>query len=82
MRKQPKSGTAVAELRPVDSVAGAPIPTRDRDSLVAWFELYMGIEVGAPETNTYRAKKGDIQKFVDRPSRRFGHHKGPWPDSR
>lgn len=65
MTKKPISGTAVAELKPVDSLASALIPTKNRDSLVAWLELYMRIEVGTPETNTYRAKKGDIQKFVE-----------------
>ncbi|MCP4191703.1 MAG: hypothetical protein GY768_13880 [Planctomycetaceae bacterium] len=40
-------------------------PSKNGDSLVAWFELYMGIEVGSPETNTFRAKKGDIQKFAE-----------------
>jgi integrase/recombinase XerD len=65
MAKQAKNGSSLVELNPVEGRADALLPTGDRDSLVAWFELYMGIEVGSPETNTFRAKKGDIQKFVE-----------------
>ncbi|MHB9063330.1 MAG: tyrosine-type recombinase/integrase [Pirellulaceae bacterium] len=36
-----------------------------RDSLVAWFELYLGTEAGPPESNTFKAKKRDLQAFVD-----------------
>lgn len=49
----------------MDATAGTLIPKNKQLSLVAWFELYMGIEAGAPDTNTFKAKKGDLQKFVD-----------------
>ena len=52
------------ELVPMETTAGTLIPKKRQDSLVAWFELYMGIEAGAPDTNTFKAKKGDLQKFV------------------
>jgi len=52
------------ELVPMEATAGTLIPKKRQDSLMAWFELYMGIEAGAPGTNTFKAKKGDLQKFV------------------
>ena len=48
----------------MEATAGTLIPKNKQLSLVAWFELYMGIEAGAPDTNTFKAKKGDLQKFV------------------
>ena len=60
-----KNGPSMVTLNPVESSADALLPPKNRNSLVAWFELYMGIEVGSPETNTFRAKKGDLQKFVE-----------------
>ncbi len=65
MAKSMKNGSSLVTLNPVESSADALLPSKNRDSLVAWFELYMGIEVGSPETNTFRAKKGDLQKFVE-----------------
>jgi len=52
-------------LETASRTADELLPVKDRDSLVAWFQLYMGIEVGSPETNTFRAKRGDVQEFVD-----------------
>jgi integrase/recombinase XerD len=49
----------------MNATAAALMPTRKRHSLVAWFELYMGIEAGPPESNTFKAKKRDLQQFVD-----------------
>ena len=48
-----------------NTTAGTLIPKSKRESLVSWFELYMGVEVGDPESNTFRAKKRDLQQFVD-----------------
>jgi len=55
----------VAELKPVKIGANQLLVGSRQESLVAWFELYMSVEVGSPETNTFRAKKADLQKFVD-----------------
>ena len=52
---------AVTELKTVESVANQLLPEARQDSLLAWFELYMSVEVGSPETNTFRAKKADLQ---------------------
>lgn len=49
----------------MDTNAGTLIPTSKKESLVAWFQLYMAIEAGPPESNTFKAKKGDLQKFAD-----------------
>jgi len=60
-----KKTTRKTELVPTEATAGTLIPKRRQQSLVAWFELYMGIEAGAPDSNTFKAKKADLQKFVD-----------------
>jgi integrase/recombinase XerD len=41
------------------------IPVHRRDTLVAWFELYMAIEAGPKDGNTFKAKKRDLQEFLD-----------------
>jgi integrase/recombinase XerD len=33
--------------------------------LVAWFELYLAIEAGPKDANTFKAKKRDLQEFID-----------------
>lgn len=48
-----------------ETTAGTLIPKNKQESLFAWFELYMGIEAGDPESNTFKAKKRDLQQFVD-----------------
>jgi len=40
------------------------VPDRKRDSLAAWFSLYMGLEAGANAENTIRAKTRDLQTFL------------------
>ena len=49
----------------MEKTAGTLIPKKKQGSLFAWFELYMGIEAGDPESNTFKAKKRDLQQFVD-----------------
>ncbi|QDU09664.1 hypothetical protein [Gimesia aquarii] len=65
MAKSMKNGSSLVILNPVESSADALLPSKSRDSLVAWFEIYMGLEVGTPETDTFHANKGDLQKFVE-----------------
>ncbi|GAB5403939.1 MAG: hypothetical protein Aurels2KO_21700 [Aureliella sp.] len=50
---------------PMDTTAALMLPEKKQDSLVAWFELYLGTQVGDPESNTFKAKKNDLQKFVE-----------------
>ena len=49
----------------MDANAGTLIPTNKRNSLVAWFNLYMGIEAGDAESNTFKAKQGDLSRFIE-----------------
>ncbi len=49
----------------MDADVGVLIPKPKRESLVAWFELYMGTEAGPSDSNTFIAKKRDLQSFVD-----------------
>jgi integrase/recombinase XerD len=41
------------------------VAPRQRDSLAAWFSLYMRLEAGANAENTIRAKTRDLQAFLD-----------------
>ena len=49
----------------MDADTGTLIPNNQRNSLVAWFNLYMGIEAGEPQSNTFKAKQGDLSRFVN-----------------
>lgn len=52
-------------LVPASANARSLLPKRKQSSLAAWFELYMGIEAGAPDSNTFKAKRRDLQQFID-----------------
>ena len=52
------------ELVPMENTATTLIPARKQDSLLAWFNLYMGIEGGAGADNTFEAKKRDLEAFL------------------
>jgi hypothetical protein len=43
-KNKARSGT---ELVAMDATAATLLPTKQRDSLIAWFELYMGTQVSA-----------------------------------
>ena len=49
------------ELIPMEATL---LPPRHQESLIKWFELYMGIEAGAPGSNTFKAKRSDLQNFI------------------
>ena len=49
----------------MERAAATMLPTREAASLTKWFELYMGIEGGAPGSNTFKAKRSDLQEFLD-----------------
>jgi integrase/recombinase XerD len=49
----------------MDTTASTLIPVNRQESLVAWFELYMAIEAGPKDTNTFKAKKRDLQEFIN-----------------
>jgi integrase/recombinase XerD len=40
------------------------LPSSAREDLVAWFNLYMGIEGNAGSDNTAKAKKSDLENFL------------------
>ena len=48
----------------MDADAGTLIPTDKRNSLIAWFNLYMGIEAGDQDSNTFKAKQSDLSRFI------------------
>ena len=52
------------EIVPLNADAGTLIPTENRNSLVAWFNLYMAIEAGTPDSNTFKAKQSDLSRFI------------------
>ena len=49
----------------MDADAGTLIPTENRNSLIAWFNLYMGIEAGHADSNTFKAKQSDLSRFIN-----------------
>ena len=49
----------------MDADAGTLIPTDKRNSLIAWFNLYMGIEAGDQDSNTFKAKQSDLSRFIN-----------------
>jgi len=49
----------------MDTNASTLIPVNRQESLVAWCELYMAIEAGPKDTNTFKAKKRDLQEFIN-----------------
>ena len=53
------------EIVPMEGAAATLLPARNSASLTRWFELYMGIEAGDPEGNTFKAKRRDLQEFLD-----------------
>ena len=53
-----------AEIVPADATASELLPSADREDLVAWFNLYMGIEGSAGSDNTLAAKKADLEVFL------------------
>lgn len=48
----------------MNATAANLIPTSRRESLTAWFELYMRIEGGPAGSNTFKAKKSDLESFL------------------
>lgn len=48
----------------METTAAALLPRKKQDSLAAWFALYMGTQVGDSESNTFKAKKRDLEKFL------------------
>jgi len=63
------AGTALLLGKPVSVET---LPARDSDSLVAWFNLYMGLEAGANADNTIAAKTRDLEAFLGFFSRAIG----------
>lgn len=49
----------------LDKNASTLLPTAQRESLIAWFNLYMAIEAGDPTSNTFKAKAADLTRFME-----------------
>ena len=74
-RKRPRQSTTRLQKNPTkpkrkrsktsNGTASTLLPARKRSSLLAWFELYMTVEAGAPASNTYRAKSADLSRFAE-----------------
>jgi integrase/recombinase XerD len=66
--RKPKSAEPApskpAKLVPVEGKTATLIPAAKRETLAAWFNLYMGIEGRAGSDNTFRAKKRDLELFL------------------
>jgi hypothetical protein len=49
----------------MEDAAATLIPTKKRESLISWFNLYLGIEGRAGSDNTFLAKKRDLETFLN-----------------
>lgn len=56
--------TKQAELRVKEMTVATLIPSRKRNSLIEWFNLYLSIEGKAGADNTFQAKRRDLEVFV------------------
>ena len=63
--KASKKESARPAISPMEGRVASLIPTSRRQSLAAWFNLYMGIEGSAGSDNTFKAKKGDLENFLE-----------------
>jgi integrase/recombinase XerD len=59
--KQPDQGGGILPL-PIN--AEALLPASEQESLVAWMNLYIGLEAGASSDNTFKAKRRDLECFL------------------
>ena len=59
--KQPDQKGGIPRL-PVN--AEALLPAKKQDSLIAWMNLYIGLEAGASSDNTFLAKRRDLEAFL------------------
>jgi integrase/recombinase XerD len=55
---------ALPALVPAAAPAGMLLPSEQRDSLVSWLSLYMGLEAAAGSDNTFKAKQRDLETFL------------------
>ena len=63
---------ATTALLPARPASVDTLPAREGDNLVAWFNLYMGLEAGANADNTIAAKTRDLEAFLGFFSRAIG----------
>ena len=59
--KQQQTNPLPYDLKPMKTTL---LPPQQRESLIKWFELYMGIEAGPAGSNTFKAKRSDLQNFI------------------
>ena len=61
----PRKRARKTEVVAMQADAGALLPANRKNSLVAWFNLYMGVEVGEASPNTFKAKAADLTRFAE-----------------
>ena len=70
------------EIVAMNANTSALLPTNKRNSLVAWFNLYMGVEVGDASPNTFKAKAADLSRFAQYFTKTTGtDHPDQWTPS-
>jgi integrase/recombinase XerD len=74
--------TKKTEIVPAGDLSPAALLGRKQDSLAVWFTLYVELEAGANSENTQKAKKADLQAFLDYFSKVAGSdHPDQWTRS-
>lgn len=56
--------TKKTELEPMDHAAATLLPRQKKNSLIEWFNLYLGIEGRAGSDHTFQAKRRDLESFL------------------
>ncbi len=64
-QKRPAKTKKIAELVPAKSLSPATLLGKKQESLAAWCTLYVELEAGANSENTLKAKRADLQAFLD-----------------
>lgn len=85
-REEDRSGPLMTVPRQFNLARGISaetlIPSTHRNSLVLWFELYLAIEAGPEDSNTFTAKKRDLKEFLQYTTNAAGtDHPDQWTRS-
>ena len=64
-KKAAKKKAKRKEIVPMEGAVATLLPAKKSESLKNWFALYMAFEGGAEGSNTFKAKRRDLEEFLD-----------------
>ena len=62
---RPKKHSNSTRIVAADKTAASLLPANRRNSLIAWFKIYMAVEGGEPGSHTHKAKAADLSRFAN-----------------